>query len=126
MIIFPIYVKRECKNKRHHESLPIYTFKSKETNKATLMSQFGYCPLAWVNHNKTLNNRINSLHETAFRLVYNDFKSLFQQLLEKDNSITIHQHNLQTLELEIFKVHNDIAPEVMKDVFEIKNHQYNY
>ena len=90
------------------------------------MSQFGYCPLAWVNHNKTLNNRINSLHETAFRLVYNDFKSLFQQLLEKDNSITIHQHNLQTLELEIFKVHNDIAPEVMKDVFEIKNHQYNY
>ena len=32
MIIFPIYVKNEYKNKFHAESLPIYAFKSKEAD----------------------------------------------------------------------------------------------
>ena len=30
------------------------------------------------------------------------------------------------LATEIFKVHNNIAPEIMKHVFEIKNHQNNF
>ena len=89
------------------------------------MSQFGYCPLLWMNQNRTLDNRINSLHERALQLVY-DFKSSFQRLLEKDDSVTIHQRNLQTLAIEIFKVHNNIAPEIMMDEFEIINHQYDF
>ena len=75
---------------------------------------------------KGLKNQNNSLHERALRLVYNDFKSSFHQLLEKDNSVTIHQRNLQILAIEIFKVHNNITPEIIKDVFELKNHQYNF
>ena len=75
---------------------------------------------------KGLKNQNNSLHERALRLVYNDFKSSFHQLLEKDNSVTIHQRNLQILAVEIFKVHNNITPEIIKDVFELKNHQYNF
>ena len=31
---------------------------------------FGYCPLIWMFHSRTLNNRINMLHERALRLVY--------------------------------------------------------
>ena len=58
---------------------------SKLKMKAILMSQFGYCPLVWMNHNRTLNNRITSLHERGLRLTYNDFKLSFHQLLEKDN-----------------------------------------
>ena len=65
--------------------------------KAILMPQFGYCPLVWMNHNKTLNNQINSLHENALRLVYNNLK--FHQHLEKGNSVTIHQRNLQMIYL---------------------------
>ena len=94
--------------------------------RAILMTQFVYCPLVWMIPNRTLNNRINSLHERAFWLVYNEFKSSFYQLLEKDNSVTIHQCSLKTLAIEIFIVHYNIAPEIMKNVFEIKNHQYNF
>ena len=94
--------------------------------KAILMSQFGYCTLVWMNHSRTLNIRINSLHEIALRLVYNNFKSSFHQLLQKDNFVTIHQRNLKILAIEIFKFHNNAAPEIIKDVFEIKNHQYNF
>ena len=91
--------------------------------KAILFSQFGYCSLLWMNDNRTLINRINSLHEEGLWLVYNDLKLSFHQLLEKDNSVSIHQRNLST---EIFKVHNNIAAEIMKDVFEIKDNQYDF
>ena len=33
-------------------------------------SQFTYCPLIWIFHSREANNRINSLHERALRLVY--------------------------------------------------------
>ena len=68
------------------------------------MSQFGYCPLVWMNHSRALNNRINELHKRALCLVYNDFSSSFSELLEKDKSVTIYHRNLQTLAYEIFKV----------------------
>ena len=90
--------------------------------KFILIFQFCDCPLIWVNHIRTSNNRINSLHESTLRIVYKDFKSLFHQLLEKDNSITIRQHDLKTLAIELLKVHNNITPEIMKDVFEIKSY----
>ena len=109
-----------CKNKCHGDSLPIYVFKSKETSnvKIILMSQFSYYLLLQINHSKTLNNWTNSLqHEKTLRLVYNDFKTSFHQVLGKDN--------LQTLAFEICKVCNNIAPETMYDIFEIKNHQHN-
>ena len=78
-----------------------------------------------MNHSRQLNNRINSLHERAMRLVYKDFTSSFTQLLEKDNSVTIHQRNLQNLALEVFKVKNNLAPEVMKEVFVTKDSHYD-
>ena len=66
------------------------------------MSQFSYFLLVWMNHNRTLKNRINSLHERTLWLVYSDFQSSFHQLLEKDSSVAFCQRNLQTLEIEIF------------------------
>ena len=47
-------------------------------------SQFNYCPLVWMFHSRSINNKINRLHERVLRIVYNDFKSSFKNLLEKD------------------------------------------
>ena len=79
-----------------------------------------------MNRNKTLNNQINSLHVRARRQDYNNFKSSSHQLLAKDNSVTIHERNLQTLAIETLNVHNNISPEIMMGLFEIKNDQYNF
>lgn len=54
-----------------------------------------------MNHGRTLSNRINNLHERALRLAYEDYRSSCTELLEIDNSVTIHQRNLQTLALEV-------------------------
>ena len=64
--------------------------------KTFVESQFNYCPLIWMLHSRTLNNKINRLHERALRIVYSDYKSSFNTLLEKDGFFSIH--------LEIFKV----------------------
>ena len=53
--------------------------------KAFIMSQFSYSPLVWMCHSRTLNNKINKLHERALRrLVYDDRQSTFEELLNID------------------------------------------
>ena len=65
--------------------------------KAFKESQSNYCPLIWMFHSRTLNNKINRLHERALRIVYSDYKSSFCELLEKDKSFSIHHKNIQNL-----------------------------
>ena len=54
--------------------------------KAFIESQFGYCPLVWMFHSRTVNNRINRLHERGLRIVYKDHNLYFDEILRKDNS----------------------------------------
>ena len=100
--------------------LPIYVIRQ-----AKKFKHFGYFPLVWMNHSRTLNNRINGLHKKALSLVYNDFSSNFSKLLEKDKSVTIHHRNLQTLPYEIFKVKNNMAPEILAEIFPQKESNYS-
>ena len=85
--------------------------------KTFIQSQFNYCPLTWMFHNRTLNNKINKLHERAIQIVYKNDKLTFQELLDMDNSITIHQRNLQRLATEMYKVKNNISPLPMQELF---------
>ena len=52
--------------------------------KTFIQSQFNYSPLVWMFHNRTLNHKINKLHERALRIVYKNETLSFQELLEKD------------------------------------------
>ena len=46
--------------------------------------------------------------------------------MEKDNSVSsMHQKNLQALAIEMFKVHSKTSPEIMQEVFLVKE-QGNY
>ena len=93
--------------------------------KSFIESQFGYCPLIWMFHNRTLNNRINRIHERALRLVYKDNISTFEELLNKDGSFCIHHRNLQKLAIEMYKVKQNMAPELMNNIFIQKENAYN-
>ena len=46
-----------------------------------LESQFSYCPLVWIFYRRKTNHKINRIHERAFRIVYNDYVSSFQDFL---------------------------------------------
>ena len=93
---------------------------------AFITSQFSYCPLIWMFHSRTLNNRINKIHEKALRLVFkNETFSSFDDLLKRDKSVSIHQRNLQILATEIYKTKNDLGPKIMKDTFHFIQKPYN-
>ena len=85
---------------------------------AFIKAQFGYCPLVWMMHKRSLNSRINKLHERALRITYDDFTSTYTELMDKDNSVTIHHNNLRILVTEIFKIKRKLAPKIMSDVFQ--------
>ena len=88
-------------------------------------SQFGYCPLIWMFHSRRLNNKINSIHERALRITYQDHISIFQLLLNKDNSVSIHHRNLQALATEMFKIQRDLSPDILREIFVPKISLYN-
>ena len=66
-------------------------------------SQFNYCPLVWMCCNRSLNTKINWLHERCLRIVFYDKKSNFNELLVKDGSVFIHHQNLKKRAVEMFK-----------------------
>ena len=88
-------------------------------------SHFSYCPIVWMFHSKKIDNRINRIQERALRIVYQDYSSCFEDLLQKDNSLTNHQRNIQKLATEIFKVTIGNAPKLMEEVFDIVDIPYN-
>ena len=103
------------------------TFHQKRTLiKGFFESQFRYCSLTWMSHSRKSNNKINLLHERALRMIYNDQISSFQELLDKDNSFTVHHFNIKSLSLaiEMFKAINNIVAAIIGNLF-TTYHSYN-
>ena len=84
---------------------------------AFINSQFSYSPLVSLFYSRTLNNKINSLHYRALKFVYQDLSS-FQELLNKDNSVSIHHRNFQYLAIELYKVQSGNAPFLLREIFQ--------
>ena len=42
--------------------------KKRITMKSFIASQFGYCPVIWMFHNRRLNNKTHRIHESALRI----------------------------------------------------------
>ena len=59
--------------------------KARILNNAYILSLFYYCPIVWV------------------RVVYNSDDKSFEELLQINGSVTIHQRNLRTLMIEVYK-----------------------
>ena len=89
--------------------------------KSFIESQFAYCPLVWMCCDKTSHNRINYLQERALRTVYSDNVSTF----EKHNSVTIHVRNVRILAIELYKTKENLAAQIMHEIFEQRNNLYN-
>ena len=85
--------------------------------KTFIENEFNYCPLIWMMHNRTLNNKINKLHERALRIALNDDISSYSDLLVKGESFTIHERNLQKLAILMYKVKNNLSPKIVCNIF---------
>ena len=93
--------------------------------RAFITSQFQYCPLVWMFHNRQLNQKINEIQERALRITYKDTESTFRDLLQKDCAVAIHTKNLQILMTEMYKTRNDLNPSFMQEIFRENTTHYN-
>ena len=68
-------------------------------------------------HSRANNNKINRLHERCLRIVYNNKQFSFNELLEKDCSVSVHMRNIQVLATEMLKLINNLSQFIMNRVF---------
>ena len=66
-------------------------------------------------------NKIYRLHERYLRIIYDNKRSSFEDLLEKNNSPLIHRKYLDALVTTRFKVYTKTSPENMQEIFPIKD-----
>ena len=88
-------------------------------------SQFSYFLLVWMFCSKKSNNLINKLQEMVLRLVTNDCQSSMNILLDKCNEFSLHQRNLQTLMIELYKMIYQTAPLIMNSLFVFCENTHN-
>ena len=89
------------------------------------MSTFTYCPLIWMYCSKTANNLINKIHKRGLGVIYGKEDANFEDLLIKDSSCAIHENNIHTLLIEIYKSINHIRPPIMQEFFDLKITPYS-
>ena len=129
---FECHLGKLCKraSQKFHALVRVSSFMSCRQKKiimnAFITSQFGYCPLIWMCHNRKINRQINKIHERALRIVYMDNTSSFDELLIKSGSVSIHHRNLQQLAIEIYKALNNSSSTLMSELFKIKESKYNF
>ena len=74
------------------------------------MSHFSCCPLIWMCHNRTKNNKIREgIHEGCFRLIYIDKKHL---LRISHIRINLSLYTIKTLGVKMYKIHRGISPNI--------------
>ena len=93
--------------------------KSRLLVNAFFYSQLNCCQLVWMCHNRT-NSKINRLHERCLRLIYNDKKSSFKNLLVKEESVSTDHRNLRTLAVELFKVFKGLSQVFLAEAFPVR------
>ena len=69
-------------------------------------------------YSRKFNHKTNRIHERGLKTVYSD-KSSFNELVNKSRSFTIHQKNVQSLAIEIYKCIHGLSPTTLGEVFEV-------
>ena len=129
-LIFNEYVSSLCKKAGKKLSvLPRLTNFMSIKQRRVLMkffieSQFGCYCLIWLFNGRGVNNKINHLHKRSVRIVHKDNNSSFKELLKNDNSFTVHQRNIQSLTIELFKVKENLS-NTMNDILQIRTLIHN-
>ena len=60
-----------------------------------------------------------------YEIVYKDNMSSFEDLLKRKTSFTIHQKNIQSLPIKLFKVKECLSNNILYDIFQTWKINYN-
>ena len=85
---------------------------------AFICIQFNYYPLIiWMFSSIRSYKKINKQHERSLCLCHNDYTSSYEELLSKQDLVSIHIRNIQQLMIKILKCLKDISLPIMNEIF---------
>ena len=90
-----------------------------------ILTNVNYCPLIWMFCGNAMNDKVNSVHKRALRVLLNDYTSSFEELLHRNEEETIHDKNLQKLMLEVYKCMTSGNPSFLWEFFNKKVFPYS-
>ena len=83
-------------------------------------SNFNYCPLVWMfSYAKSL-KKVEALQERALRFLYDDYNSPLEEILKKSGKVCMEVNRLRYLCIEIYKSINNINPNFMKQIVQLR------
>ena len=80
---------------------------------AFVVSQFSYCTLVWMFHDRSVNKKISKIHKRTLRIACQNSLSNFADLLWKAKTVSTHYENVQLLATEISKAQMSLSPTLM-------------
>ncbi len=85
---------------------------------AFIEANLNYCPLIWMNRNKTDMKHIENVQKRALRMVvFNDYSSSYQELLKRTKTCTLEIRWKRQLVTEFYKATHNLTPPYITSVF---------
>ena len=77
-------------------------------------------------HSRQKIKKMKHLRKTYLRLIQNDKLSIYEQLLEKDGSVSVHHTDIQSLATEMLQIKHGQSREIVTDIFTQATQEYNF
>ena len=94
--------------------------------KSFILSNFNYCPLVWHFCSKKLTYKLERLQYRALKIVFNDYKSDYDTLLDRIKMPSLHINRIKQLAIEIFKCLHNISPTYIQELINVKSPKYSF
>ena len=92
---------------------------------AFINSQFNYAPLIWMFVSKTALHKILKTYYRTLQVVYSKYQKPYEELLQINKDISIHQKHLPILALEVYTSIIQFNPEFMWHCFNTNPISFN-
>ena len=99
--------------------------KSKLLYNAFISDQFNYASIVWIFCRKQDYLVVEKIHYKALKIFCNS-NECYEELLIRNNEVSIYQEQLRTLATEIYKSLTDVNPDFMKNYYYYHYYYYYY
>ena len=89
------------------------------------MSNFNSCPFVWHFCGQGNNQKLEKIQERALRILFADYDSPYQDLLNKAGTTTLLIQRLRLIALTVFKSLHGLNPPCLNDMFIHKDMPYS-
>ena len=72
-------------------------------------------------HNCINNRKADTPHESCLRITDKNKNSSFEELIQKDCSVSIHDRNIQILATKSYKTIKSVLPGIISGIFKSRN-----